>query len=189
MKNSVNEMAIDFLSNRYSCGKLTAPAPSDSEVEKMLTVAMRAPDHGGLKPAHFVVIKEQGLDRLSKLFVQAMSEEGADEAKLAKAKKMPYRAPLIIAVLAKTVEHAKVPRIEQIQTAGCATFSIQQMALAMGYNGIWRTGSLVSNAIVRNAFELTDDDELVGFLYLGTEAQAIACKKQPPITNNVQVWK
>jgi nitroreductase len=184
----VNQAAIDFLASRYSCGKLAAPAPNELEVSKMLTVAMRAPDHGGLKPAHFVVIKEQGLDRLSQLFVQAMTEEGANEIKLAKTQKMPYRAPLIIAVLAKTVEHPKVPRLEQIQTAACATFSIQQMAVAMGYNGIWRTGSLVQHPMVRAAFELAETDELVGFLYLGTEEGEGLCKKPPVIEKNVSYW-
>ena len=188
MSRLVNQAAIDFLANRYSCGKLTAPAPNELEVAKMLTVAMRAPDHGGLKPAHFVVIKEQGLERLSQLFVKAMTQEGADEVKLAKTQKMPFRAPLIIAVLAKTVEHPKVPRLEQIQTAGCATFSMQQMAVAMGYNGIWRTGNLVKNPIVREAFELGEEDELVGFLYLGTEEGAGLCKKPPVIEKNVSYW-
>ncbi|MCG7531556.1 NAD(P)H nitroreductase [Psychrobium sp. MM17-31] len=183
-----NQAAIDFLEGRYSCGKLTSPAPSAQEIEHMLTVAMRAPDHGGLKPAHFVVIQGGGLDRLSELFVEAMTNAGADEAKLAKAEKMPYRAPLIIAVIARYKEHPKVPRIEQIQTAGCATLSLQQMAMAYGYNGIWRTGDIVNSPIVRQAFDLAEQDELVGFLYLGTEEGNGLCRKPPVIEKNVSYW-
>lgn len=183
-----NQAAIEFLTNRYSCGKLTAPAPSDNEIEQMLSVAMRAPDHGALKPAHFVVIKDDGLTKLSELFVEAETQAGADDAKLLKTKNMPFRAPLIIAVMAKVTNHEKVPHIEQIQTAACATFSLQQMAVAFGYNGIWRSGTLVSNPIVKAAFELSEEDELVGFLYLGTEEGNNLCRKPPVLDKNVSYW-
>lgn len=189
MSNSLKKHAvIDFLTERYSCAKLTTPAPNDTEIEQMLSVAMRAPDHGGLKPAHFVVIKDDGLTKLSHLFVRAAMTDKADDTKLEKTRKMPFRAPLIIAVMAKVTEHPKVPRIEQVQTAGCATFSMQQMAVALGYNGIWRSGSLVSHPIVKAAFELSDDDELVGFLYLGTEEGQGLCRKPPALEKNVSYW-
>lgn len=184
----INQSALDFLASRYSCGKLTAPAPSDSQIEQMLSVAMRAPDHGGLKPAHFVVIKDKGLEKLSELFVQVAVDDNGDEATLLRSKNMPFRAPLIIAVMAKVIDHPKVPRIEQVQTAGCATFSLQQMAVALGYNGIWRSGSIVSNPIVKAAFELSADDELVGFLYLGTEEGNGLCRKPPVLDKHVSYW-
>jgi len=184
----INQQAIDFLASRYSCGKLTTPAPSDSQIQQMLSVAMRAPDHGCLKPAHFVVIKDQGLEKLSDLFVNVAQQDGGDEATLLRSKNMPFRAPLIIAVMARVKEHPKVPRIEQVQTAGCATFSLQQMAVAMGYNGIWRSGSIVSNPLVKAAFELSEDDELVGFLYLGTEEGTGLCRKPPVLEKNVSYW-
>lgn len=184
-----NQAAIDFLESRYSCGKLEAPGPSNDEIDQMLKVAMRAPDHGGLKPSHFVVIKDKGLERLSELFVDVATAQTDDETKLLKAKNMPFRAPLIIAVIARITAHPKVPRIEQVQTAGCATFSIQQMAVAMGYNGIWRSGELVSHPMVRNAFELAPDDELVGFLYLGTEQGTGLCRKPPVLDKNVSYWQ
>lgn len=183
-----NDAAVEFLTNRYSCGKLTSPAPSDAEIDQMLSVAMRAPDHGALKPAHFVVIKDKGLEKLSDLFVKVAVADGGDDAVLLRSKNMPFRAPLIIAVMAKVVEHAKVPHIEQIQTAGCATFSLQQMAVALGYNGIWRSGSIVSHPMVKAAFELESDDELVGFLYLGTEEGNGLCRKPPVIDKNVSYW-
>lgn len=186
--NVKNEAAIEFLTNRYSCAKLTSPAPSDSEIDQMLSVAMRAPDHAGLKPAHFVVIKDNGLNKLSDLFVKVAVADGGDEATLLRSKNMPFRAPLIIAVMAKVTDHPKVPHVEQIQTAGCATFSLQQMAVALGYNGIWRSGSIVSHPVVKAAFELESDDELVGFLYIGTEEGNGLCRKPPVIDKNVSYW-
>jgi len=188
-KSKKNDAAIDFLTSRYSCGKLTHPAPSDVEIDNMLSVAMRAPDHAGLKPAHFVVIKGEGLTKLSELFIDVAKADGGDASVLLRSKNMPFRAPLIIAVMAKVVHHPKVPYIEQIQTAGCATFSLQQMAVALGYNGIWRSGSIVSHPIVKAAFELAADDELVGFLYLGTEEGDGLCRKPPVIDKNVTYWK
>jgi len=161
---------LEFLSSRQSCAKLTEPGPSSNEIEQLLDVAMRAPDHGCIKPWQFVVMTGKGRERLGEIFANAVTNNGGDEAKIAKARLMPLRAPCVIAVICKYNEHQKVPWVEQVQSAGCSLFSMQQTALAMGYGGIWRTGDLARDELVRDAFSLAAEDELVGYLYLGSAA-------------------
>ncbi|WP_042845103.1 NAD(P)H nitroreductase, partial [Salmonella enterica] len=92
----------------------------------------------------------------------------ADEKAIEKARNAPFRAPLIITVVAKCEENHKVPVWEQEMSAGCAVMAMQMAAIAQGFNGIWRSGALTESVIVREAFECRPQDKIVGFLYLGT---------------------
>lgn len=158
--------AIDMLLKRQSHSKLIAPAPSGETLELILQAGLRAPDHGHLTPWRFVVIENQGLERLSELFVQSV--DGQDLEKQKKAASLPHRAPMIIAVIAKVVDHPKVPHWEQLLAAGCAVHAMQMAAFALGYGGIWRSGEWCDYDLIRAAFECHPLDKIIGYLYLGT---------------------
>jgi nitroreductase len=78
------------------------------------------------------------------------------------------RAPLLLVVVARLSEHPKVPAIEQRLSAGCSAYAALLAAEAMGYGGIWRTGAPAFDRGVMDALGLNADEEIVGFLYLGT---------------------
>jgi nitroreductase len=77
---------------------------------------------------------------------------------------------MIIITIAKYQPHPKVPRIEQVQSAGCSVLAMQQAAFAQGLGGIWRTGCFAQSAAVKAFLNLDSQDEIVGYLYLGTPA-------------------
>ncbi|GLP96439.1 NAD(P)H nitroreductase [Paraferrimonas sedimenticola] len=162
--------ALELLTKRQSCPRLIAPGPSPEQLQVMLDAAARTPDHMNLMPWEFVVIEGLGLQRLSDIFVEVAKANNSDEEGIAKSAKMPTRAPMIIAVISRITEHPKVPAWEQHISAGCAVHAIQMAAVAQGLAGIWRTGSYAEHPVVREAFDITGDDKLVGFLYLGTPA-------------------
>ena len=85
--------------------------------------------------------RKSGLERFSQLLQAAAKQDQLDEAAIEKATKAPFRAPLIITVIAHCTEETKVPRWEQVVSAGCAVQAMQMAALAQGFNGIWRTGA------------------------------------------------
>jgi len=78
------------------------------------------------------------------------------------------RGPLIVVVVARLSEHPKVPVIEQRLSAGCAAHGLLLAAESMGYAGIWRTGDAAFDRHVMNGLGLSDNEEITGFLYLGT---------------------
>ncbi len=160
--------ALTLLLNRRSASRLTTPAPNNQQLEAILQAGMRAPDHGALKPWHFVVMKEDGIERFSQLLHKAavVSQLGAEVEE--KAKNAPFRAPLIITVIAKVKAHPKVPEWEQIVAAGCCVQAMQMAAVAQGYSGIWRSGSWTHDPVVRAGLGCGEHDHIVGFLYLGT---------------------
>lgn len=160
--------ALDLVVNRRSTSRLSEPAPKGEALENILRAGMRAPDHGALQPWRFIIIEDEGRERFSQLLETAAREDRMEDKAIEKAKKSPFRAPMIITVVAHCEEHHKVPRWEQVVSAGCAVMAMQMAAQAQGFNGIWRSGAWTEHDAVRQAFGCRAQDAIVGFLYLGT---------------------
>lgn len=160
--------ALELLINRRSASRLTEPAPASESLQNIIRAGMRAPDHKSLQPWRFVIVENEGRDRLSALLEEAAREAQLEEKAIDKAARSPFRAPMIITVIAHCEDHPKVPRWEQVVSAGCAVMAMQMAAAAQGFNGIWRSGPWTDNARVRSAFNCREQDAIVGFLYLGT---------------------
>lgn len=162
---------ITALRARSSCPKLRAPGPADAELDLMFRCALRAPDHGLLRPWRFVVFRDDDRDALGEVFVAAelARNPGASPEALDKLRRNPLRAPLVIACIAKvTPDHPKVPRVEQVASMAAAVQNLQLAAEALGYGAMWRTGPLASDARVKEKLGASAEDEIVAFLYVGT---------------------
>lgn len=163
--------ALTTLRTRVSVPKLTVPAPSGDSLDAILESAMRAPDHGKLRPWRLHLIEGVGREKLGGLMADALRRRDpeAPPPLLEREAAKPLRAPLIVVVAAKVdAEHPKIPVIEQILAAGCAAQNIQLAAHALGFGCMWRTGAAARDPGLKAAFGLDEDDELVGFLYLGS---------------------
>lgn len=163
--------AITLLTTRYSSSRLTEPAPAGEALALIQQAALRVPDHGALHPWRFVMFNgKAALAKLGDIFAEAAVEEDPTISNdlLERARQLPLRAPMVIACIAKCAEHGKVPVHEQVQSAACAVMAMQQAAFALGFGGIWRTGAYTQYEFVKQALDLGEDDEIVGFLYLGT---------------------
>jgi len=160
--------ALELLVNRRSASRLAEPAPEGEQLENILRAGLRAPDHGTLQPWQFFVIEGEGRERFSQLLEKGAVNAGQDDKAIDKARNAPFRAPLIIAVVAKCTLDHKVPVWEQEMSAGCAVMAMQMAAVAQGFNGIWRSGALTESPVVREGLQCREQDKIVGFLYLGT---------------------
>jgi nitroreductase len=165
--------AIDALLSRKSSAMLAKPAPSQEEIQILIQAAVRAPDHCRLRPWRFLIIENGAREALGDLLVEALRvrDPKASYAMIEKARGKPLRAPLIIVVIAKVEEHPKVPNVEQILSAGAAAQNIMIAAHALGYAGIWRSGAPCFDDHVRASLGATGEDQIVGFLYLGTASK------------------
>ena len=104
--------ALDALLNRVSVPRLTEPAPNAAQREGLFQAALRAPDHGQLRPWRFITVEGEGRNRLGELFAEVVAQKGdADQAALDKARAMPLRAPLLVLVIARTREHLSLIHI------------------------------------------------------------------------------
>lgn len=158
--------AITALLSRRASPRLVEPAPAANELELICKAALRAPDHGMLRPWRFLLISGEARNKLGELFVDAMQPE-TDELKN-KLRTAPLRAPMIIVAVSTIVEHPKIPAIEQISSTAAAVQNMSLAAHALGYASIWRTGPVAFNDRVKEGLGFKSDDEIVGLLYLGT---------------------
>lgn len=162
--------ALALLLERRSCAALVEPAPDERALTLILGAALRVPDFQGLRPYRFFVAAGEGLDRLGALMRQAARKSGQSVDVVERAGHMPRRAPMVVVVAAIHRPHPIVRPLEQQLTAGCAVMAMQMAAIAMGYGGIWRSGWPMFDRNLHAALDLTNDDQIVGFLYLGTPA-------------------
>ncbi|MDH4580978.1 nitroreductase [Pseudomonas sp. BN415] len=182
--------ALDALLNRVSLARLHEPAPDAAQREVLFRAALRAPDHGYLRPWRFLSIEGEGRAKLGELFVSAVlaKDPQAPEAVTAKARNMPLRAPLMVVVIATLQAGHKVPEVEQLLSAGCAAHGMLLAAHALGLGAIWRTGEMAYDLTVANGLGLAENERVVGFLYLGSvEGERRAAPELAP-ADFVQNW-
>ncbi|MBC3764313.1 NAD(P)H nitroreductase [Neptunicella marina] len=162
--------ALELLLHRSSQPRLHEPAPSGEALENIMQAALRAPDHAALTPWQFIVCTGAGLRKLGDIYETAAIANDMSEKDIQRASDLPLRAPMVIVAIAKYVDHPKVPWVEQVASASCSVHAMQMAALAQGFNGIWRTGAYAQMDEVKQALNLAEQDEIVGYLYLGTPA-------------------
>jgi nitroreductase len=160
--------ALTLLRQRRSCAALTEPAPEGEALEAILQAALRVPDFQRLRPYRFFIAEGDGLERLGGLMEQAARTSGHPPEIIERAPRMPKRAPLVVVVAAIHRPHDIVSRFEQQLTAGCAVMAMQMAAVAQGFGGLWRSGWPMFDRGLHEALGLGDEDQIVGFLYLGT---------------------
>ncbi len=183
--------ALDVLLNRVSVPRLIEPAPDATQREILFSAALRAPDHGQLRPYRFLTVEGDARQRMGELLVQALqaSDVEVDEKALEKARSGPLRAPLVVVVIAKIQDHYKVPKKEQLITAGCAAHGVLLAAYALGVGAVWRTGELAYSSYVAKGLGLSADEEVVAFLYLGTPQNPPREAARPDLVDFVSEWQ
>lgn len=168
--------ALEALSTRTSPATLTDPPPDPATMERLLAAAMRAPDHGRLRPWRFIIIDGDARKAFGAVLAEALRarEPAVADVVLAKERAKPLRAPRIVVVAAALRDHPGVPQIEQVIAAGAAAENLLVAAHAAGFGGFWRTGAAAYDDTVKRALGLAPGDAIVGFIYLGTPAAAVA---------------
>jgi len=185
MDSAVTNPTIELQRNRRSVAPrlLNEPAPSESEIETMLTIAARVPDHGRLVPWRFIVIDRDGAVRLGDVIAQtyAADHPDADAERLTVERTRLTQAPLVIAVVSRAAPHEKIPEWEQILSAGMATMNLITAANALGYATNLYTQWYSYDRRVMDALGLAPHERLVGFVHVGTPEERPADRARPAL--------
>lgn len=172
--------ALALLLQRRSHHRLATPGPDDLELAQILQAALRVPDFGHLRPYRFMVARGSGLDRLGAAMERAAAAAGKPAETVARSRRLPRRAPLVIVAVATPRPDKTVPRFDQELCAGATVLTMQLAARALGYSGIWRSGWLMYDRGLHRELGLGADDQIVGFLYLGKPA--VEAEPEAPAT-------
>lgn len=179
-----------MLLSRASNGKLGEPAPDAESLRLALEAALRAPDHGMLRPWRILLVRGEGRGQLGAVLREALLARKPDATpeELDKEQRKPLRAPLIVIVCARVREHPKAPPVEQMLSAGAAVQNILLALHARGFAGMWRTGPAAYDARVKAALGLDASDAVVGFLYVGTPTAPAPAFPRPNPADFVTEW-
>ncbi len=182
--------AVNLLMSRESAMKLEAPGPSNEELDQIFESAGRAPDHGKLRPWRFVVIPTEQRAAFGELMARSMKRRMPDASgdALQAERNKAMRAPVIVVVAARVQKAHRIPEIEQIAAASAAAQTIMLAAPALGYGAMWKTGDVAYDPAARQELGLMAEDEIIGFMYLGTRTGAASNVVRPAAREHVSVW-
>ena len=155
---------------------LMEPGPTAEEIETLLTIASRVPDHGRLTPWRFIVIGREAGRRIGETIAAAFQADnpGASPETVEFEKNRLARAPLVVGVVSRAAPHVKIPDWEQVMSAGAAAMNIVIAANAMGYATSWITEWYAFDRRVLDALGLAPDERMAGFVHIGRP-------KEPPV--------
>lgn len=167
--------------------RLGEPGPSAEELETLLTVASRVPDHGRLAPWRFIVVAGAARHRVGETIAAAFQADQphADAEKVALERNRMARAPLVVAVVSRAKAHVKIPDWEQILSAGAVCMNLLNGAAAMGYGASWITEWYAYDRRVLDALGLSADERIAGFVHIGTVVEAPSERVRPALADIV----
>src|SRR5215510_9722233 len=177
--------ALALLKTRRSIKpiELGGPGPTAAEVETLLTVASRVPDHGKLVPWRFIIFEGEARLAAGDAVVAAFRAKYPDaKPEQAQAERQRLaRAPLVIAVVSRAGPHVKIPEWEQVLSAGAAAMSLVLAAHALGFAATWITEWYAYDRGVLAALGLKDNEKVAGFIHIGTPKQAPEDRPRPAL--------
>ena len=180
---------IDFLRTRRSVKprEMSGPGPSPAEIETILTIGARVPDHGKLAPWRFIVFEGDGRVRAGDVIARIFAKKNpaAPQAEVEIEKRRLMDAPLVIAVVSFTKPHPKVPPWEQELSAGASAMNIVNAATALGYGANWLTGWFAFDRGVLDGLGLKPDEKLAGFVHIGTPTKPNEDRPRPALSDIV----
>lgn len=167
---------------------MVAPGPTPAELERILAIASRVPDHGKLTPWRFVIIEDRL--RLAELLATAFAQlrPDASRAEVELQASLAHQAPLMIAVLSVPNLTSKVPVAEQHLSAGVAAFALELAATAMGYVAGWLTGWAAHSPAVVSALGGGEGASVAGFMFIGSPSRPLEERPRPPLSDVVSHW-
>jgi nitroreductase len=161
--------ALEALNTRATAKTYGENAPTKEHLAQVLQAAVRAPDHGRLRPWRFMLVAGGERRKFGDMLAASAARRtpGLSAGDLQRERDKAQRAPLIIIVACRIVPGTKIPVIEQLLAAGAAAQNVLLALHALGYAAAWKTGEAAYDVAVKRSLGLAADDHLIGFIYTG----------------------
>ncbi len=177
--------ALELLKTRRSVKpiELAGPGPTASEIDTLLRIASRVPDHGKLAPWRFILFEGDSRYAAGEAIASVFRDDHPEATpdKIEYERKRLARAPLVIAVISRAGPHVKIPEWEQELSAGASTMSLVFAAHAMEYAASWITEWYAYDRRVLDALGLGSNERIAGFVHIGRPAKPPEDRDRPPL--------
>ena len=184
---------IELLRRRRSLPPqgMTGPGPTEGEIETMLTIASRVPDHGKLTPWRFLIFEGGARERAGAIAAEILrgDDPALPEARVQAELTRFTRAPLVIAVISRAAPHVKIPEWEQVLSAGAACANLVIAANAMGYVTAWLTEWCAYDRRFCEAIGVGAAEKIAGFVHIGRPLHPPEDRPRPALVDIVTRFK
>jgi len=188
-----NEALTQYLLTRRSVGPafLAEPGPNDQQLETLLTIATRVPDHGKLAPWRLILYAGPGREKAGAALAGLVKQRNgaASEDQLANEARQFLPAPLVIGVVSTASEHPKIPISEQVLSAGNVAFNLVHGAHALGFAAQWVTRWYSYDAEAAALLGAKPGEQFVGFVHIGTPTAVIEDRPRPDLASVVSRYE
>ena len=185
--------ALELLKTRRSVPSkfLGEPGPSEDELNELLTIAARVPDHGKLVPWRFVVYRGGARSEAGSALLSLLTERGTDldQARMEEEQNRFSQAPVVVGVVSRAAPHVKIPEFEQLMSAAAATENLVIGAHALGYASQWLSGWFMFDDEAARILGARDGERFVGFVHIGTPEAHPGERPRPDLSDIVEYWK
>jgi len=182
---------IDYLKTRRSMPafQMCEPGPSKADIESMLTLASRVPDHGKIAPWRFIVYSGASRERVSaQLSAIAKADKPELSAEMIKVEETRFtRAPLVIAVVSKAAPHFKIPEWEQVMSAGAVCLNLLMAANAHGFVSNWLTEWMAFDERAFPILGIEPGEKVAGFIHIGSTDFPVVERPRPEL-GDIVTW-
>lgn len=182
----------DFLTTRRSTNlkHMAEPGPDAAQLQDILKIAARVPDHGKLSPFYFIVFEGQARADFGKKLREFWAADYADatEEQLQNEENRFMQAPVVVAVVSR-IREAKIPAWEQMMSAGACCYNLCLAANAYGFGTNWLTHWYCFDKRVHDLLGLEEGrDNIAGFIYMGTATATQEDRERPDLDKIVNYW-
>lgn len=182
--------AIHLLATRRSIPipMLAAPAPSDAELERILTVAARVPDHGKLAPWRFILYRGDPAAAIGRALAKLVTSREGERMTETRAKVETdrfTRAPLVVGVVSTASEHVKIPVWEQQLSGAAAAMNLVHAVHAHGYAANWVTEWVAYDEEAKAILGISPEEKVIGFIHVGTPTEPPSERPRPELSQIV----
>ncbi|NJC05984.1 nitroreductase [Sphingomonas kaistensis] len=183
---------LSYLASRRSGRprEMVGPGPGPAELDAILALAMRTPDHGKLAPWRFVVVGSDQRDALAALLDRALDQNdpSAGPAHRQKADDFAHHGEALVVLLSAPVIPHKIPVWEQELSVGAAAMNLLHAIHAHGYVGSWLTGWATYDPLVEDAFRLAPSERIAGFFFIGSPGRELEERPRPDPNAVIRHW-
>jgi len=149
---------------------LEEPGPDEAQIQTLLEIATRVPDHGKLAPWRFVLWEMSARQNMHDNLLDLLKQrhEVPDRAKLEQSTGKILHAPCVIAAISTAADHPKVPQWEQVLSVGAACQNMLIGANALGFDAQWLTAWYIYDDDAKDILQLADGERIAGIIHIGT---------------------
>lgn len=187
-----NPALLDYFKTRRSVGIgfLDAPGPDAAELEQILKIGTRVPDHGKLTPWRLVIWEGDARVRAGEKLAEIARRNNPviEEAALEADRRHFLPAPLTIGVIFSPKQSPKIPEVEQFMSAVNVCFALEHAAFASGYAATWMTRWVVLDAAAQTVLGARGGERFVGFIHIGTPKIKPEDRPRPALETVVTRW-